>query len=476
MRNLRTVLGAALLIILTTTAAQAQDCGSGVHATAQPTVFPNRPASAIAWTGSVLGVARNENSLQRPIYVALFNEQLVQVAPDRLAASSSLSATMELIWTGTEFGLFYQRQDLQFVLQRISAAGEPIGNAIPISPRVNFPRQEYDVVWDATRNAYAIIHTVPTGIDRGLWLTLVRADGTHVFDQPIAFFFADPATPRLAVAANGTIGVVIASSSTPEALQFISVDANNNPRTAIPISAAGRDPRIATNGTGFAVVVVAPAGAGQTELRWIRLDNNGRVTIPEATLFGGRGVDIEAVDLQWNADSNEWALAYLDSILGFNVFPGDYRLHRFTSTGAVLSDTLFSPDPTKNIYASRHPFVWTGRSYLSTIERFLGEAGSDAYFVKHCPLLARANANTRNARPGEEITFSASASGGSPDYTFVWDFGDLSRTETATTIRHHYTRPGTYTVTLGVTDIAGGRSFTTLVVKVADPRRRPAGK
>ncbi len=54
---------------------------------------------------------------------------------------------------------------------------------------------------------------------------------------------------------------------------------------------------------------------------------------------------------------------------------------------------------------------------------------------------------------GDQIQFSGSAAGGTPPYTWEWDFGD-GATSTLQNPTHAYTTPGLYTVTLEVADSA----------------------
>lgn len=55
---------------------------------------------------------------------------------------------------------------------------------------------------------------------------------------------------------------------------------------------------------------------------------------------------------------------------------------------------------------------------------------------------------------GVTVTFSASATGGTPPYTFAWDFGDGGR-GTGASVTHTYSSWGTYTVTVTVRDAQG---------------------
>ena len=66
---------------------------------------------------------------------------------------------------------------------------------------------------------------------------------------------------------------------------------------------------------------------------------------------------------------------------------------------------------------------------------------------------------------GEDITFTGSATGGTPPYTFEWDFGD-GNTAIEQNPTHNYTAAGTYDVCLTVTDNDGqnGTCCTTAII------------
>ncbi len=55
---------------------------------------------------------------------------------------------------------------------------------------------------------------------------------------------------------------------------------------------------------------------------------------------------------------------------------------------------------------------------------------------------------------GEQVNFASSASGGTPPYTFTWDFGD-GVSGTGTTATHSYSTDGSFPVNLNATDSSG---------------------
>ena len=61
---------------------------------------------------------------------------------------------------------------------------------------------------------------------------------------------------------------------------------------------------------------------------------------------------------------------------------------------------------------------------------------------------------------GQQVTFTATVSGGTQPYSHTWDFGDGS-TGTGSTTTHVYGAPGSFTVTLSVTDSGSPLQTTT---------------
>jgi PKD repeat protein len=69
-------------------------------------------------------------------------------------------------------------------------------------------------------------------------------------------------------------------------------------------------------------------------------------------------------------------------------------------------------------------------------------------------LTATASAIPTSGQVPLNVSFTGSASGGTPPYSYSWNFGDGSATSTAQNPSHTYNNAGTYTATLKVTDSA----------------------
>ena len=69
-------------------------------------------------------------------------------------------------------------------------------------------------------------------------------------------------------------------------------------------------------------------------------------------------------------------------------------------------------------------------------------------------------------------TLYASAVGGTEPYDFAWVFGDGS-TASGPDVTHAYATPGTFNVTVLVTDASGGMATSSVPIVVAPPRCTP---
>jgi hypothetical protein len=77
------------------------------------------------------------------------------------------------------------------------------------------------------------------------------------------------------------------------------------------------------------------------------------------------------------------------------------------------------------------------------------------------------DSSTSEGKIGESIDFSGEASGGTPEYTWLWDFDD-GTTSTAQDPIHSYAEAGTYEVTLSVTDADYNEGSSSLTITISD--------
>jgi PKD repeat protein len=82
------------------------------------------------------------------------------------------------------------------------------------------------------------------------------------------------------------------------------------------------------------------------------------------------------------------------------------------------------------------------------------------------PLAATASANPTSGQVPLNVAFSGTATGGTPPYSFSWNFGDGSATSTVQNPNHTYNTAGTYTATLTVTDSAAPVNTATSSVTI----------
>ena len=456
----------------------AAQCVSALVPVSQPVVFPNRAAGPLAWTGSLFGMAKQDaDPTTNAIWSAVYDANLNQVRADNLVASATATGPRLLLWNGTDLAVFYQTPGFQITFQRFDVNGNAIGGPIAVAPaHALAPGEEYDAAWDPTRKAYIVLHSITTGFERGVWLTVVAADGTQKSDEPITFFIADPVFPRVAVTADGIIGIIFSRSVNNGQQELaLAVVAPGTPPTSIAtIRAGGSSPRLATDGKFFFVVYSAPITGGSV-LRSVKYDTAGRVVTADAQLLSA-GQDVVAFSVIANATLAEWGLLYVSYPVGVaNASFGETRLRRIPFSGSTQIDAPLSVDGTKLNLAPQSELTWSGVAYVASIGRVLSRAeGTESYLARHCPLRVIATASPKAADPNVPITLTANPTGGRPPYSFTWHFGDVSADQTGQTVTHTYTQIGTYTATVTTTDLNGATTTATVTITILNLRHRAA--
>jgi PKD repeat protein len=95
--------------------------------------------------------------------------------------------------------------------------------------------------------------------------------------------------------------------------------------------------------------------------------------------------------------------------------------------------------------------------------------------VKNATLTAVIILNPPSGFAPLTVNASAIASGGNPPYrTYVWNFGDGTPTQIGNPVSHTYPNPGTFVVTLTVTDSKGGTVINTTTITILPPPPPPS--
>ena len=96
-----------------------------------------------------------------------------------------------------------------------------------------------------------------------------------------------------------------------------------------------------------------------------------------------------------------------------------------------------------------------------------GDSATDSIAVEVHPYpTVSAIANRSVASPGEEITFTATSSGGVPNFTYSWGFGD-GNSANGQSVTHAYQEAGQYTATVNVRDAVAGVASNSVSVTVS---------
>lgn len=460
---------AAGLLLLIAASASAADCLTEGRVISTRSSVPNLINGPIAWSGSVFAVAKTQENVSGALWVSVYGESFDALVADRQVAANARS-TIALLWNGSEFGLFYRTLEQGLRFQRLTMMGAPIGAAVAVTPeRTVYVADEIDIVWSPALNAYVVARAIASGRDEGLWITVLDSDGTRRRDQKLPVALTQQSELDIAVSETGVIGAAFINFNGTLAFAVISPDGSASVRSVAGLG--GTKMQVASQ-NGLFVVTRAVFANDETAIRWLVFDSSPQVVRADALLIEPPGDDVSPLALV--ATEDELALAYVEVARRDQPFDTTYRLRRFTIDGTFISDTAFAASNASQARAtSAYPFVWTGRAYVSAPVRLTADR-ANSFLVRYCPLDAQILTPRDAVRVGTPVTFSATATGGVPAYEFSWIFPAEIGPKKGQTLNRVFTRPGTYQVTLVVTDFSGDTVTKTVTVVVGTPKMRGA--
>ncbi|HYO78305.1 MAG TPA: PKD domain-containing protein, partial [Thermoanaerobaculia bacterium] len=436
------------------------DCVSDTRLISTRESVPNLVAGPVAWSGTVLGVAKVQADNRNALWFGVYGHDLETLSADRLIATDAIRVDA-LLWNGSEFGLFYRTTNRTF-LQRISTTGEPIGDRTQLNvTRTSRIGDEVELAWSAALNAWVIARHIDSGVSRGIWVTIVERDGTDRRDVRIPVAPAFTSELALSVTESGIVGVFMISAD-DERLWMSTVEENRFP-LATSIAPPGTHV-LATSIDNLFVVSRLTGAEATSQIRWFVADTAHQVVRADAALVPANGAPMTPLSLI--AANGELALTYIDG-------EGFFRLRRFTATGVVISDARFAAtSPTASRAFTDYPMVWTGSSYITSAVRQLSNR-LDSYLIRYCPLTVAIVA-PRVVRPGERVTIAADVSGGAAPYEYQWTISREPGTSRTSSLQRTFASTGARLVTLTVTDSSGVQVTSTFTIEVVDTPPPPA--
>lgn len=460
---------AACVLVLIAGAASAADCVTGVRTLSTRGSVPNLVAGPSSWNGTGLAVAKTEEGVPGAVWVGIYDDAMQTLVDDRVVTLDARQI-VALLWNGFEHGLFYTTTGDALFLQRLSAAGDPIGDRVRITPgKTVYSGDDIDVVWSSALNAYAVGRIITQGQFRGAWLTLVERNGAERSDRSAGVTPSVQPVLDLAVTQSGVVGMFF--NNTVGSLVFARAAAAGPIETRTMSSGS---PFIQAEAHDNLFVVVRGAefdNGTKSEIRWFVVDTSQQIVRADARLVAPSGED--AWPLALISTGEELALAYIDAPRRTQLLDRNYRLRRFRIDGTTISDTFFAA---ANVAFSRaqspYPFAWTGSSYLASAVHAAPDR-MNSYLLRYCPLRAEIVSPTRIVRVNTNVTFHAIATGGVPGYQYSWIFpSDEVAPKRVQTFERSFPRTGTYTVILEVTDFSGATTRETITIEVVRPKVR----
>lgn len=199
------------------------------------------------------------------------------------------------------------------------------------------------------------------------------------------------------------------------------------------------------------------------------------------TAVGGYTVTATAAD-STGATSNATATVAIDPrpSVSLAVSPAQIDLGQSTTFSATVvggtgGDTLsFTGLPPGCTSANQPTLVCTPTSpssyavVVTVVDSSGGQASASASLTVNPQLTARILANVTNGTAPLRVTFTSQVSGGTGPYSYAWQFAPNANS-TLQDPKYVFTNGGNYSVSLTVTDAAGGSATVLTVIHVLNP-------
>jgi hypothetical protein len=418
------------------------------------------------WHGHTLAVAARELDLD-DFQIMLFDELGNRLSEERI--NTTEGRPLQVLWNGSEFGVFFVAADHRLSLTRVMPDGRIIGARINPIPDIRLEGDDTaTAVWNAQIDRYVVAHTLTANGKRTVRVSFVRSDGKVASQITIAGAVPDSFI-RIGILNSGVAGLFYEDDKNGT-IDFVAI---RETQASKPLTVwdAGEDVILAVRNDEFAMAR-GVTKSGKRLIRWKIVDSAGRTLRDDSLLELGTTKDVEPMWL--SGRDEEYALTYLEWPNGFHTGEAYYRLLRFDPDENRISDTYFAAalGTRRRRERSEYPFVWTGMSYLALASNDNGD-DDDTFLLRYCPLRASISA-PRSARPSQNVTFTAFAEGGVPNYSYVWTWD--GKTAQGPALQTSFASSDVHEVTLTVTDSTGMTTRDTFLMTIGQPRRRPVRK